>query len=413
MNKTNFFACLLASAVIFSSCDKAKKEKEQFINENVAFAVAQTEGMLERTGEANGKNYPRTMRNNGELATTGMYDWTPGFFPGSLWYLYELTGDEQWKDKATEWTETLEPLKTFTGHHDLGFMMFCSYGNANRLNPNKDYEDIIVESAGSLSTRYNDKTKSIKSWNRFASWNDSTIYTYPVIVDNMMNLEMLLEATKMSGDSTYWNVAVNHANTAMKNQFRDDYTTYHVVAYDTLNGTNPVAQITAQGWSDNSMWARGQAWAIYGYTMMYKETGDKKYLDTAEKAANVYLKNLPEDLVPYWDFNIEQDGYTPGQRSYATKYSGKNDRDVSSAAIVCSALFDLGQLSGKKEYIDDAIKMLKILSTPEYRAELNENANFILKHSVGSIPHQTEIDKPLVYADYYYLEALKRYKDLK
>lgn len=169
---------------------------------------------------------------------------------------------------------------------------------------------------------------------------------------------------------------------------------------------------TCQGYSDNSTWARGQAWAIYGFTMVYRETGEARFLNAAEKAAAVYLKNLPEDLIPIWDFNAGQEGYTPEGKSYAMEFPGKKMRDVSAAAIVCSALFELGKLTDNNSYIRDAIKMLHSLASPAYRAQLGTNADFLLKHSVGSIPHKSEIDKPLSYADYYFLEALNRYKIL-
>lgn len=406
--------CLITSFITLSfliSCeDKKNAEKENFISENTEFAAAQTAKMLQAAGEPTGKNYPRTMKNDSTLAVTGMYDWTPGFFPGSLWYLYELTGEQKWKDAAEKWTVSLEPLKTYTGNHDLGFMMYCSYGNAERLASKPEYKDILIESAESLSTRYRDSVKSIKSWNGGRSWGDTTRWTYPVIIDNMMNLEMLFYASKVSGNKKYYDIAVTHAETTMKNQFREDFGTYHVVNYDSITG-EVISKATAQGFSDNSIWARGQAWAIYGYTMVYRETKDQKFLDTAIKAADIYLSNLPEDLVPLWDFNVGQEGYTPGERSYAAKFQEKL-RDASAAAIVCSALFELGESANNPSYTDTAVKMLKSLASPAYRAELGKNANFIIMHCVGSIPHKSEIDKPLVYADYYFLEALTRYKNM-
>lgn len=395
----------------FACTDKQKEEKEKFIAENIDFAVRQTKLMLEEVGEPNGKNYPRTMSNDGKLRVTNMYDWTPGFFPGSLWYLYELTGDTLWKNNAEKWTHSLEPLQTFTGHHDLGFMMYCSYGNALRLEPRPEYKDIIIKSAESLSTRYDDRVKSIKSWNYRKNWNDTTEWFYPVIVDNMMNLEMLFAASKLSGDKKFYDIAVIHANSTLKNHIRDDYSSYHVVDYDTITGAVK-DQATCQGYSDNSTWSRGQAWLIYGYTMMYRETKDQQYLETAVKLAEYYLANLPEDMIPLWDFNVGQEGYEAVGKSYAVEFPGKDLKDVSAAAITCSAFFELGQYAKDKGYIEKAVQILYTLASPEYRAQLGTNADFILMHSVGSIPHRSEIDKPLVYADYYFLEALVRYRDL-
>jgi len=367
--------------------------------------------MLDNVGEPTGKNYPRTMNDNGELVTVDMYDWTSGFFPGSLWYLYELTDDEKWLVQAEKWTHSLEPLKTFTEHHDLGFMMYCSYGNALRLAPRLEYKDIIIRSAESLSTRFDPRVQIIKSWNSFRAWDGETVGHYPVIVDNMMNLEMLFAASRLSGDKKYYNIAVAHANTTIMSHFRDNYSTYHIVDFDTISG-KPLFKGTAQGYSNNSTWARGQAWIIYGFTMMYRETKDPEYLRIAINSANYYLRNLPEDLIPLWDFNVCELGYTPDAKSYALKYD-KRLKDTSAAAITCSALFELGKLAEDVKYTDYAISMLHRLSSMNYSAPVGTNANFIIMHCVGSIPHKFEIDKPLNYADYYYLEALSRYKKSK
>jgi rhamnogalacturonyl hydrolase YesR len=404
--KTFTLTLALAAAVLTTACKTGSENN--FIKENVEFAASQTSLMLQSVGEPTGENYPRNIRPDGSRGSTGMYDWTPGFFPGSLWYLYELTGDEKWKAEATKWTATLEPLRTFTGHHDLGFMVYCSYGNAERLDPRPEYRDLLVESAGSLSTRFTDTTGVIKSWNGGRSWGSDERWLYPVIIDNMMNLELLFYASKVSGDKRYYDIAVRHADTTLKNHFREDGSTYHVVDYDPATGAVR-ASVTAQGYSDNSMWARGQAWGIYGYTMTYRETREQRFLDIAVKATDIFLKGLPEDLVPLWDFNVGMEGYTPGERSNAAEFR-EPLRDASAAAIVCSALFELGELAGRQDYLYTAVKMLHSLASPAYRAPLGENADFLLMHSVGSIPHGSEIDTPLVYADYYFLEALVRYR---
>ncbi|MFT4070850.1 MAG: glycoside hydrolase family 88 protein [Dysgonamonadaceae bacterium] len=397
---------------VLSICGGYAKDsnKQKFIEENVRFAVEQTNRMLFQTGEPTGKNYPRTMNQQGKLVVTSMYDWTPGFFPGNLWYLYELTGDEHWKKEAEKWTNSLEKLKTFSGHHDLGFMMYCSYGNAERLAPKPQYKDILIESANSLCKRFDSKVGLIKSWNSFKPWNDTIAFQYPVIIDNMMNLEMLMYASKITGNPTYSNIAVSHANATLKNQFRDNHSIFHVVLYDTRS-PRVIGACTAQGFSDNSTWSRGQAWAIYGFTMMYRETRDPDYLQAAINAADYFLKKLPKDKVPLWDFHVGEKGYIPGYRSYASTFQEKL-KDASAAAIVCSALFELCQYAPQKKYRKKAEKMLKSLASPAYRAAPGTNADFLLMHSVGSIPHRSEIDKPLIYADYYFLEALVRYKNL-
>ncbi len=407
MNVKTFLVLLFLSPCMFVSCQSKGKV---FIGENVKFAAEQTNLMLQQTGDPQGK-YPRTTNKEGKMVSTGMYDWTPGFFPGTLWFLYELTGEQHWKEEASKWTNSLEKLKTFTGHHDLGFMMYCSYGNGYRLSPSEEYKQILVESANSLSTRFSPITGTIKSWNYRKAWNDTIEWFYPVIIDNMMNLEMLFFASKVTGDKKYYDIAVTHANTTIKNHLRPDYSSYHVVDYDTLTGVVK-DQATCQGYSDNSTWARGQAWGIYGFTMMFRETGDSTYLNVASKMADWYLNNpnLPADKVPYWDFNAGQKGYAPEGKSKAKEITDKY-RDASAAAIVASALFELSQYTSNKAYLKEAIDMVHTLASPAYRAPLGQNGDFILMHSVGSIPHGGEIDVPLVYADYYFMEALVRYRN--
>lgn len=389
----------------------AERKENTFIRDNFSYAEQQLELMLKDTEQQKALTFPRTINAEGKMVATNMYDWTPGFFPGSLWYAYEYTKDKQLEQQAITWTEKLEPLKDFTGHHDLGFMLYCSYGNAYRLTGNTAYRDILVQGAKSLSTRFNEITGSIKSWNSFKSWHGDSTYYFPVIIDNMMNLELLFFASKATGDTSFRHIAVSHAEQTMKNQIRPDYSSYHVVCYDTITGKVETRE-TAQGYADNSTWARGHAWGIYGFTMVYRETKDPRFLQTAEGMADWYLdhKNLPEDKVPYWDFNAQEPGYTPGVNSNAGKVTGQF-RDASAAAITASALFELsGFAKGKEEkYRKAAIHILHSLAGPAYRAPIGTNGNFMLMHSVGSIAHGFEIDVPLVYADYYFMEALQRY----
>ena len=407
----SIFYSLLGSLVfLLGSCTSSKQKELSFIDDNIEFAVAQTELLLKAVGEPNGKNYPRTTNNEGDLITTSMYDWTPGFFPGSLWYLYELTEQESWLKAAQSWTHSLEPLQTFTANHDLGFMMYCSYGNAQRLAPQPEYNEILLNSAKSLASRYNENTKTIKSWNYRLAWNDTVEWFYPVIIDNMMNLELLFYGTKISNDPLYRDIAITHANSTLANHFREDFSSYHVVNYDQETG-EVLDRGTNQGYSNNSTWARGQAWAIYGYTLMYRETKDIDYLTSAVQMANWFLTNLPADGIPLWDFNAGKEGYNPELKSHAKQFAGETLKDVSAAAIACSALFELAECSDNAKYRESAIEMIHQLASPKYRANLGENGHFILKHSVGSIPHVSEIDKPLVYADYYFLESLARYRN--
>ncbi|WP_211309851.1 glycoside hydrolase family 88 protein [Mucilaginibacter yixingensis] len=358
--------------------------------------------------------YPRTANEDGTLKNTSLKEWTSGFWAGNLWYLYEYTHKQEWKDAALAWTNTLADNQYNKSTHDLGFMMYCSYGNAYRLTHNPQYKSIMIQSAKSLASRYSPVTKTIKSWDQRLSWDGKTMWHYPVIIDNMMNLELLFWATKATGDSTYYKIAVNHAETTMKNHVRPDYSTYHVVNYDEKTG-KVLNRETCQGYADNSTWARGQAWAIYGFTMVYRETHDKRFLELAQHLADFFLNNkrLPEDKIPLWDFNVNQPGYRPLWAYDRDKYSDPIPRDASAAAVVSSALFELSDFSKGEQranYKNEAVQMLTSLSSSVYLAIPHTNDNFLIKHSVGSLPHHAEIDVPLCYADYYYLEALLRYQ---
>ena len=399
-------ACLLLMLLISRS--NAQLAKTAFIN-----AQQQCKNMLLVTKDP--AKPPRTTKPDGTLAfSPNIYDWTSGFFAGSLWYTYEATKDETLKSEAMKYTEVLDSLKYFTGHHDIGFMLYCSYGNGYRITQNEKYKDVLVRGAKSLSTRFNPVTGCIKSWNQRLSWDGKTMWHYPVIIDNMMNLDLLFFASKVTGDTSFKHIAVTHALTTMKNHIRPDYSTYHVVDYDTKTG-KVLHQETCQGYANNSTWARGQAWSIYGFTSVYRETGDKQFLETAQHLADFYLNNprLPKDMIPYWDFNVNQPGYNPQFKYDSSKYK-EIPRDVAAAAVVASALFDLSKFSGTKGdvYKKAAIEMIKSISSKQYTAEVGTNNNFILKHATGSLPHGSEIDKPLVYADYYYLEALLKYNKL-
>ncbi len=397
-------------SILLFSCGINKKES--FIKKNTQFAAKQTSNMLSVLGEASQGQYPRSANADGTLRTTAVNDWTDGFFPGSLWYLYELTHDTLWKQRAEAWTIPLEPMKNLTSHHDIGFLMYCSYGNAYRLSPNDQYKDILIQSAESAIKRFNPMVGCIESWDYRKAWDGKTEWFYPVIIDNMMNLELLCWASKTTGNSIFKDVAVAHANTTMKNHIRSDFSTYHVVDYDEKTG-KVMHKATCQGFSDNSTWARGQAWAIYGFTMMFRETGDTLYLQTAKGLADYFLNNpnLPQDKIPFWDFNAGQAGFVPDWKYDPNRFR-EQPRDVSAAAIVCSALFELQEYLGDKKYLDAAITIMQNLATPTYLAQLGANNSFLLMHSVGSMPHNSEIDVPLVYADYYFIEALVKYNKL-
>jgi len=389
----------LISLIIFQSCQNQSKKKTGLIEENVRFAAEQYSlqtALIEESGKIlNPKSFI-----DEKIKYINPQEWTSGFFPGSMWYLYELTGDEKWKQFGIKYTEALDTVKYLTNHHDVGFMIGCSYGNGLRLSKNETYKEVIVQAAKSLSTRFHPQAGIVQSWNVDKGWQSERGWECPVIIDNMMNLELLFDATKYSGDSTFWKIAVTHADKTIEHHFRPDYSTWHVIDYSLADGSVRNKH-TAQGFAHESTWARGQAWAIYGYTVCYRETRDPKYLEQAEKAFEFVANhpNLPEDAIPYWDYNAPN---IPDEK-----------RDASSAAIMASALYELSTYSKSEYYKGWADKIMQSLSGAEYRANLGENGNFILKHSVGSIPHGSEVDVPLNYADYYFLEALKRKRDLE
>ena len=335
------------------------------------------------------KAYPSHTDQQGNLKTVEAQSWVSGFFPGCLWYLYDYTMDEEIKEAAKEWTKGLENQQYNDKTHDLGFMMFCSFGNGYRLTGNPDYKDILLQTAETLGSRYNNNVGCIRSWD-WGKWK------FPVIIDNMMNLELMTWAGKESGNTHLTEIAVNHAKTTLQNHFRDDFSTYHVVDYNPSNG-QVIGKGTFQGYSDESTWARGQAWGLYGYTMMFRETGDSIFLEQAIEISDFFLANLPADFVPYWDFDAPNIPDEP--------------KDASAAAITASALLELYRFLPENEpyYLFLVEKILENLISDEYSATPGTNANFILKHSVGNKNSDSGVDVPQIYADYYFIEALIRY----
>ena len=403
---------LALGTLTLASCQTQPKEDYSWIKKGLDVASAQLELTAEEISSTN--MLPRSIRTGydmnflcrqlerdsltfkdslrayptadqmGKRRLCSVYDWTSGFYPGSLWYAYELTGNDTLKTWAIQYTNLLNPVRYYTGTHDLGFMVNCSYGNAERLSPNDTIAAVMKETADNLCGRFNDSIAAIRSWD-FGTWN------FPVIIDNMMNLDLLF--------NIYKDIAVKHAMTTMHNHFRPDYTCWHVVSYNN-DGTVEKKQ-TFQGKNDDSSWARGQAWAVYGYTACYRETKDTTFLNFAVKVADMIMERVKtDDAIPYWDYDAPVTDETP--------------RDASAASVTASALIELSTMvpDGNK-YLDYAEQILKSLSSDAYLAKIGENQGFILMHSTGSLPNGSEIDTPLNYADYYYLEALKRFMNLK
>jgi unsaturated chondroitin disaccharide hydrolase len=389
----NLFTTLLLSSLFILTSSAQKKPMDKVINDALSFSMKQYTLMADVMKDKPDL-LPRTTDTTGKLITAKSSWWTSGFFPGSLWYLYEYSKDQKILDYAKMMTARVEKEKTNKGTHDLGFMLYCSFGNGFRISKEESYKNVLLTGSGALITRFRPKNGCIQSWNSRKGWE------CPVIIDNMMNLEFLMWAFKTTGDSTYYRICVSHSDTTIKNHYRPDYSSYHVVSYDTLTGKVQVRQ-TSQGAADESAWARGQAWGLYGYTVMYRETKLERYLKQAVHIADFMINhtNMPEDKIPYWDYNA------PGIPNAL--------RDASAGAIMASALIELSsyvQPDLGKKYLGVAETQLRTLSSPEYLAKTGSNGNFILMHSVGSLPGKSEVDVPLTYADYYFIEALLRYK---
>ena len=395
------FLVLLAGFAMMSTASIAQNKFRfktdpallQTIQRNLTDAVAQYKILQKHLPDG---KFPKTF-----FPATNTYEfsnadwWCSGFYAGTLLNLYQQAKDKDLYEAALHSMDTLQKEQFNTHTHDLGFMMYCSFGNANRIQPKPAYNEILLNSAKSLSTRFNPKVGCIKSW-------DSKEGDFLVIIDNMMNLELLFWATKISGDSSFYKIAVTHANTTMKNHFRPDYSSYHVINYNAATGAVQEKK-TAQGAADESAWSRGQIWGLYGYTVMYRETKDKIYLDQANQIAQFILSNphLPENKIPYWDFDAPE---IPNAL-----------HDASAAAILASALLELGvymDAKAGKQYFTTAETILRSLSSAAYKALPGSNGGFLIQHCVGHMPNKTEIDVPLSYADYYFVEAMQRYKDI-
>lgn len=331
--------------------------------------------------------------NSDEWVYTSAGNWTSGFWPGQLWYLYEGTGDEKWKEAAMAVTEEIMPIAyKYARSHDKGFITMTSIGNAYKYTGEERYKQALVSAADSLKALFNPVVGTILSWPNMVkkmNWPHNTI------IDNMMNLELLFWVAENADRPDLYEIALRHAEVTMKNQFREDHSTCHVMVFDPSDGRF-LAGYTHQGWKDDSTWARGQAWAVYGFTMAYRFTRDERFLDTAVKAADFYLKHLPEDMIPYWDFD-------------AGLELEDQPKDCSAAAITASALLELQSYLPdeiSKRYMQAAEDMIETMSCAPYKAG-NQCSAFLL-HCTGHLPRGSEVDASICYADYYYLESLIR-----
>lgn len=399
MSKNNLFGLFVILLSIFTSCkteteNPKKSEKELDTSYNVDSALENRYQKL-LSYKVDSLSFPRSYNpNDAIILGVPSKNWTSGFYAGNLWQIYEITGKPEYKALAKKWTAFIEKEKFNNRTHDMGFKVFNSFGQGLKHEDNQEYKDIIIKSAQTLSTRFNNTVGSIRSWDF-----NKERWDFPVIIDNMMNLELLFEATRISKDSSFHNLAIQHANTTLKNHFRPNNSTWHVLDYNPDNGTVRM-RVTHQGINDDSSWARGQGWAIYGFTMAYRYTKDEKYLNQAKATASFFLnhKNLPEDGIPYWDFDAPNIPNEP--------------RDVSAGAIVASALIELYGYTQDETYLDYSKKFLKNVQTANYILPTNLDVPFILDHSSGDWSKRSEMDEPIVYGDYYFLEALLRLKKL-
>ncbi|HSK12348.1 MAG TPA: hypothetical protein VK907_03985 [Phnomibacter sp.] len=340
--------------------------------------------------------FPKTyFPTTGQHQFSGSEWWCSGFYPGTLLMLYRQTQQAWLKQEAERMLGLLEKEQHNITTHDLGFMMYNSFGLANEQWPSDHYRQVLITSARSLATRFSPVTGCIRSW-------DSGKDDFLVIIDNMMNLELLFRAAEYTGDSSFYHIAVTHANTTLRHHFRPDFSSYHVLNYDPHTGKIKLKR-TEQGFANESAWARGQAWGLYGYISAYRYTKDPAYLQQATGIADFLLNhpNMPPDKIPYWDFN-------------ATGIPNAL-RDASAGCIMASALLELCQYVPAEKaalYLSDATTMLRTLSSSEYFASPGSNGGFLIQHGVGHLPQKSEVDVPLTYGDYYFIEALIRYKDL-
>lgn len=384
---------LLFCLTLLVSCKSSNSNLNYIIDNAMLSAEKQSLLMADKYYKEDGR-LPRSFEKGKNTSSDSRW-WCSGFFPGSLWYIYENTGDKEILKYAQLYTNRIEREKYTTDNHDVGFMLYSSFGNGLRLTGNKQYNEVLLTGAKSLATRYKNSVGLIRSWNH-----NTDKWQYPVIIDNLMNLELLIWAGKYTNDSTFIKIVTSHADKTIENHFRKDYSSYHVVSYDTITGMPHLKQ-THQGYSDDSSWSRGQAWGLYGYTYLYRELKNERYLEQAKNIANYIIShpNMPKDYIPYWDFNTPDIPNAP--------------RDASAGAVIASALIELSDYVEpklSKKYLKIAEIQIRTLASPKYTAPLGENGCFILMHSTGAYPFKSEVDVPLTYADYYYLEALTRMK---
>jgi unsaturated chondroitin disaccharide hydrolase len=386
---------MIGMLLIFNGCGLFSKKEKQFeIDQILTSSVVKITKTASNLDDTN--HFPRRIfKDSTRWNCVSIGDWCSGFWPGVLWYAYEFSGDEALKKQAELFTAPIREIAYSPAKdHDIGFQVYCSYGNGYRLTGNPEYKTIMLAAADTLATLYNPIVGSIHSWP------SNKNYPHNTIIDNMMNLELLFWAAKNGGGERLKEIAISHAEVSMKNIVRPDYSAFHLGSFNDKTGEF-IEGKTHQGYADDSMWARGQAWGIYGFAIAYREAGKEEFLTTSVKMADKFLERLPEDGIPYWDFDAPLTAETP--------------KDASAAAIAACGMLELYNVIDNQElknkYKDAATSLLQILSTPDYLS--GEKNQAILLHSTGHKPKNKEVDVPIVYADYYFLEALLRLKKIE
>ncbi len=399
MSRIQFPFLIMISALLAVACTTGNRQAEERLDVDKALQYCVEKTKVTMAGLTDADRLPRNiLQGQTDWNKVGIHDWTSGFWPGILWYAYEASGDPTIESNARKFTEPLTGvLDVPVDNHDLGFMLYCSFGNGLRLAPDKAYHDFLLVAADSLATLYNPKVGTILSW---PATREKMNWPHNTIIDNMINLELLFWASKNGGSQELYDMAVKHAETCMTTLVRLDHSLYHVAVFDTTDG-HFIKGVTHQGYSDDSMWARGQGWGIYGYTMCYRETGKEEFLDMAEKLADKFIDQLPEDGIPYWDFDDPKIPDAP--------------KDASAAAVAASGMLELSTFMKDKhlkdKYRNAAVSLLAKLSTDDYLSK-DKNQAFLM-HSTGHHPHGSEIDASIIYADYYYIEALLRLRKIE
>ena len=387
---------LIAISLLMFAC-ASPKEKETAFNPTKVLDLSAKKIKKTSLELTNSNEFLRNIsKDSTDWNVVGVKDWCSGFWPGVLWYAYEASGDEELRVEAERFTAPVKEIAyTSALDHDIGFQVYCSFGNGYRLTGNEKYKTILLAAADTLATLYNPKVGSILSWPIMVEE-----MGHNTIIDNMMNLELLFWAAKNGGDKRLYDIAESHAKVTMKYIVRPDNAVYHVADFNQETGEF-VKGHTHQGLADESMWARGQTWGIYGFAMSYRETGNKDFLNTSIRIADHFLERLPKDGIPYWDFDDPKIPNAP--------------KDASASGVAACGLLELSGLVKdkvlKEKYFNAAKKSLEILSSKEYYSGDKNKA--LLLHSTGHLPNNSEIDVPIIYADYYYMEALLRLKKME